>query len=59
MPAATDIEADLITYNKSIGAPLNCNRLYDYGIRCGVSISDYHIHLLFKANKSHANVSKN
>src|SRR5579862_1576010 len=41
MPAATSIEADLVTHNKSIGAPLHCNRLYGYGLRCGVSIADH------------------
>ena len=40
MPAATGIEADLVTYNKSIGAPLHRNRPYGYGLRCGVSIAD-------------------
>ena len=41
MPAVTSIEADLVTYNKSV-APLHCNRLYGYGLRCGVSIADHH-----------------
>jgi len=33
MPAVTGIGADLVTYNKSIGAPLICNRPYGYGLR--------------------------
>ena len=53
MPAATSIEADLVTHNKSIGAPLHCNRLYGYGLRCGVSIADDpNSSPLFRANKS-------
>ena len=40
MPAATSIEADLVTYNKR--APVAyCNQLYGYGLRCGVSIADH------------------
>ncbi len=27
--------------NKSIGAPLHCNRSYGYGLRCGVSIAEH------------------
>ena len=58
MPAATSIEADLVTHNKSIGAPLHCNRLYGYGLRCGVSIADdTNSSPLFRANKSHPKFS--
>ena len=58
MPAATSIEADLVTHNKSIGAPLHCNRSYGYGLRCGVSIADdTDSSPLFRTNKSHSKFS--
>ena len=59
MPAATSIEADLVTHNKSIGAPLHCNQLYGYGLRCGVSIADHPSPLSCSERTSpHSKISK-
>ena len=58
MPAATSIEADLVTHNKSIGAPLHCNRLYGYGLRCGVSIAATHPSSLVQSEQVPPQISK-